>query len=161
MLKAINVQTSVRTHSFSLKELNLTVCFLCTVNVDDIPNNIPVELSVWVVDKWAGHIFPVIEITDYHITPNEELSPDLFPFLLLPPQFDNQSQREWSSPAQDIQHWLLYDPNFSTTDPHSYSLMQELFWMADTASSSLRHPVDVRDVGSQAHSQCDLQQTFY
>jgi hypothetical protein len=57
----------------------------------------------------------------------------LFPFLPLPPQFDNQSQREWSSLAQDIQHWLLRDPDFSTTDPHSYSLMQELFWMAFVA----------------------------
>ncbi|KAF8836576.1 hypothetical protein BDN67DRAFT_1014577 [Paxillus ammoniavirescens] len=79
MLKAINVQTSVWTHSFSLKELNLTVCFLSTVSVDDIPDNIPVELSVRVADKWASHIFPVIEITDYHITPNEELSPVSFP----------------------------------------------------------------------------------
>ncbi|KIK98169.1 hypothetical protein PAXRUDRAFT_58438, partial [Paxillus rubicundulus Ve08.2h10] len=161
MLKAINIQTSVQTHGFSFKELNLTVRFLGTVNVDDILDNIPVELSVQVVDKWAGHIFPAIEITDYHIMPDEELSPDLFPFLPLPPQFDNQNQCEWSSLAQDIQHWLLRDPDFSTTDPHSYSLMQELFWMADTASSSLRRPVDVRGVGSQAHSRGDLQQTFY
>ncbi|KIK78202.1 hypothetical protein PAXRUDRAFT_72826, partial [Paxillus rubicundulus Ve08.2h10] len=135
MTTIINVKTINQLNGFSLKLLDLSVHFLGHVSLQDIPEHIPIQVSICLGDEWIDQLCPIVEAlpADNMSESADDISPELFPFLPLPSQFDPYNGLEWQSLAKEIEHWLLQDLAFNMTHPGCYILIQELFWMAFVA----------------------------
>ncbi|KAF8834897.1 hypothetical protein BDN67DRAFT_984988 [Paxillus ammoniavirescens] len=135
MTMVFNIKMINHLNGFSLQSLDLSIRFIGNASLQNIPEHIPIQVSVHLVDEWVDKLYPVVEaLPADDVELEEDLSPEMFPFLPLPPRFNPDNGLQWQSLAKEIKYWLLQDPAFDVTHPGYYFLMREFFWMAFVAA---------------------------
>ncbi|KAG6376776.1 hypothetical protein JVT61DRAFT_1800 [Boletus reticuloceps] len=129
MSSTFNVKVVVQPNGVKLSKVYFSVHFPddISVEVEDLPEYIPVQISVQTPGKWAGSLSVVRPI------PQDNLK-SMFPFLPLHDGFDPNDMNEWKWLATTIQEYLLENRRLRTNFQGCNLFVCELFWMAFVAA---------------------------
>ncbi|KAI5997604.1 hypothetical protein EDC04DRAFT_2909611 [Pisolithus marmoratus] len=134
MSTTINVKTIPQQYGYTLNSIELSVRFHGAVYFQDVPEHVPVKVSIHLSDEWAGLLPVVLDVSKDSLAAKNPLTPAMFPFLPLPSQFEPTDTCQWQQLVKQIEHCLLADPLLDSKNPECYRLMRELFWMAFVAA---------------------------